>query len=200
MLQQVRAFSTTLLRSFPRSFPRLPVTPPLARVVAEELKRYEHCSPVTPDSHIKMANQHIRDLDVASASKEIRLGSSLQLKVFLRTYELDVDSFSMQTNVVNYLTENCVDDGEEFSSNWNCAHCAHKHYDDFEHLLSVSISYDAAVDFCNELYEIVMNKRFDKNHLLAEWKGRWDKELLFPVVMSDGTVVYTRGEEIMKKE
>ncbi|CAK5110719.1 unnamed protein product [Meloidogyne enterolobii] len=124
-----------------------------------------------------MANQHIRDLDVASASKEIRLGSSLQLKVFLRTYELDVDSFSMQTNVVNYLTENCVDDGEEFSSNWNCAHCAHKHYDDFEHLLSVSISYDAAVDFCNELYEIVMNKRFDKNHLLAEWKGRWDKEV-----------------------
>uniref|UniRef100_A0A914KNU1 Uncharacterized protein n=1 Tax=Meloidogyne incognita TaxID=6306 RepID=A0A914KNU1_MELIC len=105
----------------------------------------------------------------------------------------------MQSNVVNYLAEHCVDDRDKFNTQWACVHVANKFIDDYRQLSLVLTCYDAAVGFCNELYDIHMEKRFDKNHLLAEWKGHWNKELLFPIVLSDGSVVYTRREKIMKE-
>ncbi|CAK5110714.1 unnamed protein product [Meloidogyne enterolobii] len=196
MFHRVRAFSSTSRLLVPLPIRRVAVDVP---VIVDQ-----PCIPATPQSHFQLALEHIGKRAGASACEEIWLGSSLQLKVFLRTYSMDVDYFTMKSRVVDYLALNCVDDSDAFIGFWANAYSAHKFgYNDVEFLSLILPTYRSATRFCNELFDIHMENRFNKKHFLAEWrsqKSRWDKKLLFPVAMRDGRVEYTRGGKIIKKK
>ncbi|KAL7078333.1 hypothetical protein ACQ4LE_002751 [Meloidogyne hapla] len=179
---QLRRFSTTLVRSVPL---------PIKRVSFQN--DVKEALPDSPQQRMTLAAKFIDEKDTASASYEIWSAASLQLSIFLRTYELDVDSVFMMSSVVSYLAKHCTPDPHEFIGNWASAYIASKNANRDENDLDSIYYWMLDVSkFCNTLYDINNQNLFNKQQMLDEWNGSLSQELLVPV-MENGNVVYKKN-------
>uniref|UniRef100_A0A1I8BRQ9 Uncharacterized protein n=1 Tax=Meloidogyne hapla TaxID=6305 RepID=A0A1I8BRQ9_MELHA len=168
---QLRRFSTSLVRS---------VVLPIKQVSLKNIVlSTKQPLPATPKRHIKTSLKCLKNRHAASASNEMWLASSNQLKIFLRTYELDVESYSMKNEVVKYLIKHYAPNKEELRKSWKNSYALHLNgYEDELDLYSIHALMLDSYKFCNIIFDIKQQNLFNKQKLLEDWKGGLDRQVL----------------------